>query len=375
MPMTLEGCVVRIADVIAYIGRDVEDAITVGAIKRRDLSQHVVSVLGETNSQIINVLVMDLIEHSFGKGYLEFSEEVFLALKELLAFNYAHTYFILETPDQLAIMDTNALTLFTQYCRDLDSGGHDCDIAKYYLGRRSKEYTEETPRGRIAIDFISGMTDRFFEDQCRKHGLRLPSKYKYILEPIPEDTQAAGTYPYQLINFGLSAAVLVDISGAFGPILPRLLEGIMLARDYLLVCLRSAQGPPWKNKLANFIEQILPCNLLTLHNLPAGCSVKDVSDAESASFSTMPPLWGVEDAITPAMALAAWEKFCYLAVYSCWAWIGIIAIYKRESFLLLKKSRILLSCLEMKMYYRSFLGMKYNPTPGVVISRGNIEMI
>ena len=61
-PMTLEGCVVRISDVIAYIGRDFEDAITVKLIRRDDLPSTITHTLGNTNDKIINTLVLDLAE-------------------------------------------------------------------------------------------------------------------------------------------------------------------------------------------------------------------------------------------------------------------------------------------------------------------------
>ena len=86
--MTLEGCVVRISDIIAYIGRDVEDAIKVKLIERKDLPVSVTSVLGDNNSTIIDRLVEDLILHSYDKPYLEFSSEKYVALKKLLEFNY-----------------------------------------------------------------------------------------------------------------------------------------------------------------------------------------------------------------------------------------------------------------------------------------------
>jgi dGTPase len=91
-PMTLEGCVVRICDVIAYIGRDVEDAILVNLIKREDLPESVTNVLGDTNSKIIDTLAQDLIVNSYDKPYLEFSSKVYTALKKLLDFNYKNIY-------------------------------------------------------------------------------------------------------------------------------------------------------------------------------------------------------------------------------------------------------------------------------------------
>ena len=59
-PMTLEGCVVRISDIIGYIGRDIEDAIMIGLIKREDIPKTISSVLGSTNREIINNIIMDI---------------------------------------------------------------------------------------------------------------------------------------------------------------------------------------------------------------------------------------------------------------------------------------------------------------------------
>ena len=56
--MTLEGCVVRISDIIAYIGRDVEDAIRLNIIKKEDLPSFIKENLGTTNKEIINNLIL-----------------------------------------------------------------------------------------------------------------------------------------------------------------------------------------------------------------------------------------------------------------------------------------------------------------------------
>ena len=70
-PMTLEGCVVRISDVIGYIGRDIEDAIILGTIKREEIPEHITSVLGTTNKDIINTIILDIINESINKPYLK----------------------------------------------------------------------------------------------------------------------------------------------------------------------------------------------------------------------------------------------------------------------------------------------------------------
>ena len=91
-PMTLEGCVVRVSDFIAYLGRDIEDAITVGLISRAELPAEIVEVLGATNDQIINTLALDVIRNSYGENYIAFSPEIYHALLKLKEFNKERIY-------------------------------------------------------------------------------------------------------------------------------------------------------------------------------------------------------------------------------------------------------------------------------------------
>jgi len=88
MPATLEGCVVRITDTIAYIGQDIEDAIRFNLLKREDLPQKVTDKLGNTNSQIIDTLIRSVIINSYGQDWIAFDEETSYYLLELKKFNY-----------------------------------------------------------------------------------------------------------------------------------------------------------------------------------------------------------------------------------------------------------------------------------------------
>jgi dGTPase len=92
MPMTMEGCVVRMADTISYIGRDIEDAIRLNIIKRADIPDESVKLLGDTNGTIVYNLVTDIIENSFQKNRIAFSGEMSGALKRLKDFNLEHIY-------------------------------------------------------------------------------------------------------------------------------------------------------------------------------------------------------------------------------------------------------------------------------------------
>ena len=87
IPMTLEGCLVRMADTVSYVGRDIEDAIRLELIHRSDLPRESVNLLGDTNGTIVFNLVTDIICNSRGKPYIAFSSEVSGALKQLKSFN------------------------------------------------------------------------------------------------------------------------------------------------------------------------------------------------------------------------------------------------------------------------------------------------
>jgi len=87
VPMTLEGCLVRMADTVSYVGRDIEDAIRLGLIRRSDLPPGSTRIIGDTNGTIVFNLVTDIILNSYQKPYIAFSQEVSEALIGLKAFN------------------------------------------------------------------------------------------------------------------------------------------------------------------------------------------------------------------------------------------------------------------------------------------------
>ena len=91
-PATLEGCVVRIADTISYLGRDFEDACMAGLLTEEDLPQDITNVLGENNSIIIGTLISDLVDNSDDRGYLLFSDRVYNALVRMKKFSEIKIY-------------------------------------------------------------------------------------------------------------------------------------------------------------------------------------------------------------------------------------------------------------------------------------------
>jgi dGTPase len=168
-PMTLEGCVVRMADTISYIGRDIEDAIRLGLINRKDIPNDCKQVLGDTNGTIVYNLVEDLITNSLEKPYVSFSAEVGETLRKLKVFNEEHIYKNYKVKEQTSKIRLMFELLFEKYFQDLETGNEESDIYRKFLDGISLEYRERTPLAGIVRDFIAGMTDDYFLNQCHKN--------------------------------------------------------------------------------------------------------------------------------------------------------------------------------------------------------------
>lgn len=168
-PMTLEGCVVRMADTISYIGRDIEDAIRLGLIERTDLPHESRDLLGETNGTIVYTLVEDLIAASLEKPFVAFTPEIAGALKQLKEFNHCHIYTHEKVKRESPKIRLMFQLLFEKYLSDLARGDEESEIYKEFLAGMSSDYRTETCKAGVARDFIAGMTDEFFLSQCHKH--------------------------------------------------------------------------------------------------------------------------------------------------------------------------------------------------------------
>lgn len=168
-PMTLEGCVVRMADSISYVGRDIEDAIRLGLIRRNDLPRSCKEVLGDSNGTIVYRLVEDLVAGSLDKPYLCFSEVVGEALRQLKSFNQEHIYRNPKVKDQTEKVRLMFELLFETYLSDLEKGNESSDLYREFLDGMSPHYKAKTPPAGIVRDFVAGMTDEYFLEQCRKN--------------------------------------------------------------------------------------------------------------------------------------------------------------------------------------------------------------
>lgn len=168
-PMTLEGCVVRISDIIGYIGRDIEDAIMIDRFKRSDIPESIRDVLGDNNRDIVNTIVLVIINESIDKPYIKMSDKVYNALFALKKFNNENIYKYSMTKEELNYYEAGINKLYNIYLDDIKTNNKESDIYKIFLNHQDKRYLESTNIKRWVIDYIAGMTDDFLIREIKNH--------------------------------------------------------------------------------------------------------------------------------------------------------------------------------------------------------------
>jgi len=171
-PCSLEGCIVRMIDVIAYAGRDAEDAIVSGLIHSEDVPPLVRRELGGNNGRIIGKLIKNLIDHSsVTKDSIGLDDKHFKLLMQLKDFNYKHIYkhkrveeyklqasLAIEILFKTLVKTAKKTKRFTKLS-DTQENLIVIKTAKKYIDTISYDPDERIER--IIIDFIAGMTDNF----------------------------------------------------------------------------------------------------------------------------------------------------------------------------------------------------------------------
>lgn len=165
VPMTLEGCVVRFADTISYIGRDIEDAIRLGIIRRNELPRRCCRLLGDTNGTIVYTLVTDVIENSHEQDRIAFSPAISTALSELKRFNLERIYLNPKIKERSETIRSLFQDLFERYRQDLRQNNQSSPIFNGFLDSKNPAYREHHQEAEIVRDFIAGMTDQYFLHQ------------------------------------------------------------------------------------------------------------------------------------------------------------------------------------------------------------------
>lgn len=183
-PMTLEACVVRLSDILAYIGRDIEDAIKVGVIIREDIPKNITKVLGNNNSVIVDTLIKDVIINSYNKPYLKFSDEVFEALMNLKDWNYKVIYESDIANKNYEKINPLFRELYDSYIEKLEGKDYKnlksentSDQNLFAFVNKMAEYSDFNIK-RTIVDYIAGQTDKFFLNECKENvGLKKIEKF------------------------------------------------------------------------------------------------------------------------------------------------------------------------------------------------------
>jgi len=171
MPSTLEGAVVRISDIIAYLGKDRQDAARYGMVEESTFYNE---DIGSINAEIINNLVVNIIENSYGKPYIKLDKRHFKALQESKRENY---HLIYESAATRAKLDITAkpmmAEIYGQLLDDLRGEKKNSPIYKFHIDyvnktyyKRSEPY-EKTEPNQMVVDYIASMTDDYFIDLHR----------------------------------------------------------------------------------------------------------------------------------------------------------------------------------------------------------------
>ena len=192
LPSTYEGAIVRFSDKIAYLGRDIEDAMVAGFIGINDIPQRIRDRIGDTNSNIINFLVNDVVEHST-EAAIAVSDEAFEMMLELIKFNSQRIYSHPMLREVEASCENIIVSLFQYMYKmygsfDMATGEYDgkprrtleiyfVDYMKtmrpFYLAEaKTNGLSLEGSGKQIVTDYLSGMTDRFAID-CM-HEITIP---------------------------------------------------------------------------------------------------------------------------------------------------------------------------------------------------------
>ncbi|WLE98607.1 MAG: HD domain-containing protein [Candidatus Electrothrix communis] len=187
IPMTLEGCLVRLADTIAYIGRDIEDAIELNLITRQDIPAACGEILGRSNGTIVHTLVTDLIANSAhlrqsnfdndpSSDFIGFSEKIGATLLELKKFNYERIYRNpLFKPDFKRIHSCYE-KLFSFYLDQLARKLSPKKSDQFFWHSMSETYLNNHAPAALVRDYLAGMTDKFFLHQAERLGCDVPER-------------------------------------------------------------------------------------------------------------------------------------------------------------------------------------------------------
>ncbi len=168
IPCTLEGCVMRISDIIAYLGKDRQDAERANLSETESFAN---GAIGRHNSEIINNLTVNIVANSYGNPYIKMDEAHFNALKQAKADNYEQIY---TTPAVASVLENTIRpmmrSIYYKMLDDLMNKNYSSPIYRHHIKTVDKPYFKraipytETEINQLVVDYIASMTDDYFID-------------------------------------------------------------------------------------------------------------------------------------------------------------------------------------------------------------------
>lgn len=170
VPATLEACVMRISDIIAYLGKDRQDAHKLGLFEKEP--SYAQSKIGNTNAEIINNMIVNIVDNSYGKNYLKMDKEFFEAFSQGKRENYEMIYGN-EKVRKVYEEEINPMMeeIYKRLLSDAKSHNKDSVLYRHHISYikeltryySDKDYEENEPND-IVVDYIASMTDDYFVD-------------------------------------------------------------------------------------------------------------------------------------------------------------------------------------------------------------------
>ena len=159
------------------MGRDIDDAIRLGLIKREQLPQNAVLVLGAQNSDIVNSLCIDVMNNSYDGKAIRFSDRVYSAVLQLKKFSVENIYYHPLITAQVSRFIPMLKAMFKKLVKDIKERNAKSAIFTAFISQSSEAYLNENSPERIAADFISAMTDDYFMETYNK--MFMPERIDY----------------------------------------------------------------------------------------------------------------------------------------------------------------------------------------------------
>jgi len=190
IPATLEGCVVRVSDIIAYLGKDRQDAEKLGLFEKKP--EYTSGKIGTSNAEIINNMIVNIVENSYGKEYLKMDQEYFDAFSAGKKENYELIYRI-DKVEKVYVENLNPMMeqMYEKLLADAEVKDKDSILYKHhveYVNNLMKynshkwNYAECEPNDMV-VDYIASMTDDYFVDL-----------YKYLFPKSTYDVKYVGYF-------------------------------------------------------------------------------------------------------------------------------------------------------------------------------------